>query len=141
MTEEEYIKERLEDQIKWYSKKATKNKSFNNWFKSFIIALSATIPFIVGIEFDETLRNIVLSAIGVTITILSGLSGLLKFQEKWTEYRTTSETLKHEKYLFKANAVPYNEEKEPYKLLVTRIEDIISREHSMWGQYINNKNK
>ena len=141
MTEEEYIKERLDDQIKWYSKKATKNKSLNNWFKAFIIILSATIPFVVGTEFDETLRNIILSAMGVIITILSGLSGLLKFQEKWTEYRTTSETLKHEKYLFQAKAIPYSDEKEPYKLLVTRIEYIISKEHSMWGQYINHKNK
>jgi len=139
MTEEEYIKERLEDQIEWYSKKASKNKLYNNWFKTLIIILSATIPFVVGIEFNETVRNVVLSAIGVVITILSGLSGLLKFQEKWTEYRTTSETLKHEKYLFKAKAFPYCEEKEPYKLLVARIEDIISREHSMWGQYVNTK--
>lgn len=139
MAEEEYINERLEDQIKWYSKKATKNKLLNNWTKAIVIILSATIPLFVGIEFNEIFRNIVLSAIGVVITIISGLSGLLKFQEKWTEYRTTSETLKHEKYLFKANAAPYNEEKEPYKLLVTRIESIISREHSVWGQYINNK--
>ena len=139
MTEEEYINERLEDQIKWYSTKATKNKLWNNWIKAIIIVSSATIPFVVGIAFNETFKNIILSAIGVVITILSGLSGLLKFQEKWTEYRTTSETLKHEKYLFKANTVPYSEEKEPYKLLVTRIESIISREHSIWGQYINNK--
>jgi len=139
MTEEEYINERLEDQIKWYSNKATKNKLLNNRIKAIIIILSATIPFIVGVEFNETFRNIILSAIGVIITILSGLSGLLKFQEKWTEYRTTSETLKHEKYLFKANAVPYNKEEDPYKLLVTRTESIISREHSIWGQYINNK--
>ena len=141
MTEEEYIKERLDDQIKWYSKKATKNKLLNHWFKVLIIIFSATIPFIVGIDFIETLKNIILGGIGVVITILSGLSGLLKFQEKWIEYRTTSETLKHEKYLFQAKAIPYSEEKESYKLLVTRIEDMISREHSMWGQYINNKNK
>lgn len=101
MTEQEYIKARIDDQIKWYSEKASTNKLYNHWTKGLIILFSATIPLIAGLEFCSTIKNITVGILGSLIAILSGLSGLLKFQEKWSEYRTTSETLKHEKYYFK----------------------------------------
>jgi hypothetical protein len=140
MTEQEYIKTRIDDQITWYSDKATTNKLLNHWTKVLIIVFSATIPLVAGLEFCPTIKNIVLGILGSLIAILSGLSGLLKFQEKWTEYRTTSETLKHEKILFQTKTRPYNEESEPFKFLVTRTENLVSKEHSAWSQYINKQN-
>lgn len=140
MTEEQYIKERIDDQIKWYSNKATSNKILNHWTKGTIIVFSATIPLLAGINFCAELKNIILGILGALIAVLSGLSGLLKFQEKWTEYRTTSETLKHEKILFQTKTGPYSEESEPFKLLVTRTENLVSKEHSAWSQYINKQN-
>ena len=95
---------------------------------------------IAGLDFYPTIKNIILGVLGSLIAILSGLSGLLKFQEKWTEYRTTSETLKHEKILFQTKTGPYSEEVEPFKLLVTRTENLVSKEHSAWSQYINKQN-
>jgi hypothetical protein len=140
MTEEEYIKKRIDDQIKWYSDKATTNKLLNHWTKGIIILFSASIPFVAGIEFCSTIKNIILGGLGSLIAILSGFSGLLKFQEKWAEYRTTSETLKHEKILFLTKTGPYSEEQEPFKFLVTRVENLVSKEHSAWSQYINKQN-
>lgn len=137
MTEDQYIKERIADQIKWYSDKATSNKLLNHWTKGAIIVFSATIPLLAGLDFCSGLKNVILGILGALIAILSGLSGLLKFQEKWTEYRTTSETLKHEKILFQTKTGPYSEETEPFKLLVTRTENLVSKEHSAWSQYIN----
>lgn len=139
MTEKEYIEKRIDDQITWYSNKATRNKLLNHWNKGLIIVFSATIPLVAGITFCPTIKNIVLGILGTLIAILSGLSGLLKFQEKWIEYRTTTETLKHEKILFQTKTVPYNEE-DPFKLLVTRIESIVGKEHSAWSRYINKQN-
>jgi hypothetical protein len=140
MTEQEYIKTRIDDQITWYSNKATTNKFYNHLTKGLIIAFSAIIPFIAGLEFCTTTKNVILGIFGSLISILSGLSGLLKFQEKWTEYRTTSETLKHEKLLFLTKTGPYNVEPEPFKLLVTRTENLVSKENSAWSQYINKQN-
>jgi hypothetical protein len=105
-----------------------------------VILFSASIPLIAGIDFVSNYKNIILGVLGTMIALLSGLSGLLKFQEKWSEYRTTSETLKHEKMLFVTNTGPYDNESEPFKLLVTRIENLISKEHSAWSQYINKEN-
>lgn len=140
MTELEYIQTRIDDQIKWYSEKASTNKLLNHWTKGIIIVFSASIPLVAGLEFCSVLKNTILGVLGSLIAILSGFSGLLKFQEKWTEYRTTAETLKHEKILFQTKTGPYSEEKEPFKLLVTRTENLVSKEHSAWSQYMNKQN-
>jgi hypothetical protein len=140
MTEQEYMKSRIDDQITWYSKKATTNKRLNHWTKSLIIIFSAAIPLVAGLDFYPKIKNLSLGILGSLIAVLSGLSGLLKFQEKWTEYRTTSETLKHEKILFQTKTGPYNEEVESFKQLVTRTENLVSKEHSTWSQYINKQN-
>lgn len=140
MTEQDYIKTRIDDQITWYSNKASTNKLLNHWSKGLIIVFSATIPLVAGLDFPSLFKNVLLGILGSLIAILSGLSGLLKFQEKWSEYRTTSETLKHEKILFQTKTGPYSEEEEPFKILVTRIENLVSKEHSAWSQYINKQN-
>ena len=139
MNEPEYLKTRIDDQIKWYSEKANINKNLHHWTKALVITFSTIIPFIASIEFNTTSKNIALGFFGTLISILSGLSGLLKFQEKWSEYRTTSETLKHEKILFQTLTEPYDNQVEPFKILVTRIENLLSKEHSAWSQYINEK--
>jgi len=140
MKEEEYLKSRVDDQIKWYSDKASANKQLHHSTKGAIIIFSAAIPLIAGLDFDITSKNITLGLLGTLIAILSGVSGLLKFQEKWSEYRTTSETLKHEKMLFVTKTGPFDNAEEPFKILVTRVENFISKEHSAWSQYINKEN-
>jgi|TARA_B110000037_G_scaffold137421_1_gene155579 hypothetical protein len=138
MTEEEYIKERVDDQIDWYGKKSATNKNYHLWTKGLVIVFAALIPFAAGFISEKTIwLNYVIAVLGVLTAIFTGLSALLKFQEKWNEYRTTSETLKHEKYLFRTEAGPYDGESEPFKFFVSRIENLISKENSAWSQYIN----
>ncbi len=140
MTEQEYISKRIDNQIAWYSSRASINKRLNHWFKGSIIVFSSAIPLVAGIEMFSQTKNILLAILGSLISIFSGVSGLLKFQEKWTEYRTTSETLKHEKILFQTKTGPYNVQRDPFKELVTRIENLVSKENSLWSQYINKQN-
>ncbi len=83
MSEEEYLKKRLDDQIEWYSVKASTNKQLHNWSKILIIIFSASIPLIAGFEICDTYKNFFLGLLGTLIAIISGISGLLKFQEKW----------------------------------------------------------
>ena len=140
MDEKEYIKLRIDNQIEWYSDKAATNKCLYHLTKITIIVFSAIIPLIAGLSFETSAKNIILGLLGTLIAIISGVSGLLKFQEKWTEYRTTSETLKQEKMLFLTKTTPYDKKDESFKILVTKIESLISKEHSAWSEYINNEN-
>jgi len=75
------------------------------------------------------------SSFGAIIAIVSGVLGLYKFQENWLEFRTTAESLKHEKYLYLTNSEPYNAD-EPLNLLVSRVETLISKENTNWAQYM-----
>lgn len=138
MTEEEYLKTRVDDQINWYNKKSGINKNYHLRSKTLIIIFSALIPFATGyISYNDIWINYVIATLGVLTGILTGLSGLFKFQEKWNEYRVTSEALLHERYLFQTNAGSYSTHKEPFKLFVFRVENLINKEISSWSEYVN----
>ncbi len=136
MNQEEYLKERLEGQIDWYDKKSVKNQ---DWFKRLqviVIVASATIPFLSGYMDETTLYlKIIVGLLGLTIAAATAILGLYQFQENWLEYRTTCETLRHEKYLFLTGAAPYDED-EPFMLLVERVEGLISKENTNWQSYM-----
>lgn len=141
MDEQEYIKERVDHQIKWYSDKSSRNKNLHLWSKGLVIVFASLIPFAAGFITATTVwLNYIIAVLGVLTAIFTGLSALLKFQEKWGEYRTTSETLKHEKFLFLTKSGPYDGEVEAFKVFVSRIENFISKENSAWSQYFNKDN-
>jgi len=138
MNEQEYIETRLEDQIDWYDKKSQTNQ---NWFKILrIIELfsSAVIPLLAGIDKPIPYYQIIIGSLGIIITVAAGLTTLNKFQENWIAYRTTAETLKHEKLLFQTKCKPYDDEK-AFHRLVHRAESLISKENSQWTSYIKNE--
>ncbi|MFA5782158.1 MAG: DUF4231 domain-containing protein [Bacteroidales bacterium] len=140
MNEENYLKDRVDDQIKWYSDKSSTNKMLYHTCKISEIIIAAVIPFLTGIVDKFPDLKYLIGTLGVIIAILAGLILIFKFQEKWTQYRTTSETLKHEKYLFLTRTGLYQGEN-PFNLLVERVEFLISKENSNWSQYIIQTNK
>lgn len=134
MNDEEYISSRVDDQIDWYDRKS---QGAQRWFKSLRgveIVAAAAIPLIAGFADDPFPVTLVLGVLGATIAMISAAISLNQFQENWTEYRTTCESLKHEKYLYLTKAEPYHEEK-PFRLFVQRVESLISKENSAWSQY------
>lgn len=141
MDEKAYIKERLDDQIDWYS---NKSKRSQNWFKALRIVeiiAAGIIPFLAGYTTDSAPElKIIIGLLGVVIAFVAGIISLNKFQEIWIEYRTTSETLKHHKYLFLTKAVPYDKE-DSFQMLVQTVEALISKEHSNWNNYIKKSEK
>lgn len=135
MTEEEYLKKRLDDQINWYSKKSKQNKQCYQWLKSAEIVFAAITPFIVAlVNSDTTCLKYIAGGMSITIAILAGFLTAFKFHEKWIQYRSTCEKLKHEKILFLTNTGIYAENN--YNLLVERVEFIISKENSDWTQIV-----
>jgi len=141
MNQEEYLKDRLQDQIDWYDRTSMKNQK---WFKrlqvSAVIA-SATIPFISGYITDSSIwLKLIVGSLGLSVAAITAILGLYKFQENWLEFRTTCESLKHEKYLFLTKSEPYDQE-EPFKLLVQRVESLISKENTAWSRYMKKTKK
>ena len=136
MNQEEYMKDRVDNQIDWYDKKSAFNQK---WFKRLqVIAIlsASTIPFLAGYSSgkDETIR-VCIGILGLMVAAITAALSLYKFQEHWLEYRTTCESLRHEKYLYLTQTVPYNVE-DAFSTFVQRIESLISKENTDWLQYM-----
>jgi hypothetical protein len=137
LSQDEYLNDRLDRQIKWYSKKATVNKRLNNWSRILMIVMGTAITIVTQVDIETNIKSIVLTLIGSSVALLAGLSGILKFQEKWMTYRSTAEALRQENFLFKAKAGPYDNT-DAFKILVTKVESIISNENSSWRDLVSN---
>lgn len=148
MTEEQYLSERVDDQIAWYSGKSTVNKRYYIWSNGLIIFFAAMIPFLSGVNIDNTTGGNIdntnwpqyaTAFLGVMTATLTGLSALLKFQEKWTTYRITAESLRREKILYKTSASPYDKNGASFKNFVHNVERIMNNENSSWNEIMNRK--
>ena len=141
MNQEEYLTQRVDDQISWYDRKSQCNQKWYKILRNTEIIAAASIPFMSGyISQDKPWINIVIGIFGALIAVIAGSIGLYNFQENWTEYRTASESLKHEKYLYETKTEPYNDD-EPFSLFVQRIESQISTENSRWCQSVKQNQK
>lgn len=119
--------ERLEDQIGWYDRRSGDNQRRYKRLKLLELAVAAALPVVAGVK----------SPVGVTgglaavIVVLEGAQHLYQFQEHWITYRSTAEALKHERYLYLAEAGPYVGE-DRRRQLAERLEGLISQEHAKW---------
>lgn len=125
---------RLEDQINWYSQKSRSARRMFKNIKVIEILAAAFIPFLGSLPFAALKPHLILitGALGVLITILEGVLHLNQYQETWTNYRSTAEALKHEKFLYIALAGQYADVENPLALLAERVEALVSQEHSQW---------
>ncbi|PYI75356.1 MAG: hypothetical protein DMF01_07900, partial [Verrucomicrobia bacterium] len=94
---EDYIEQRLNDQINWYGQKSRTNQL---WFKRLRFAeivAAAVIPFLAGFAGESLSIKIAIGALGVVVAIIASLLALLRLQEHWINYRAIAEALKTEK--------------------------------------------
>jgi hypothetical protein len=123
--------ERLEDQIAWYDRKSTMNQRYFKRMKMVEISAAAVIPFLATFNFQRVLW--LTAGLGVLITLLEGMLHLNQYQQNWIAYRSTCESLKHEKYVYLGKASPYANTVDPHALLAERIESLVSQEHAKWA--------
>lgn len=127
------IMDRLEDQIKWYDGKSMTNQRSFKRIKIIEIAAAALIPFVSALHSSWPGTAWVSGGLGVLITVLEGLLHLNQYEQNWITYRSTCESLKHEKYVYLAKAGPYSGSPNPYALLADRVESLVSQEHAKWA--------
>ncbi len=133
--ETQYIEERLVPQRKFYSRKARRYKKGYHLCSVAVIVLSALIPVMVVIPgYDSLPMKLIVACLGASVSVLTGVLGLCKFQELWIKTRDTSEALKREKALYEACVEPYADEETCFPLLVARCEDIMGSEHREWRE-------
>lgn len=131
MNEAQYIEERLDDQISWYDSKSKEAKKMNKIASYFVLIVSALIPLIVNLSFDQIWMKLIISILGVVITISEGFANFNKYSENWIEYRTVCETLRHEKYMYLSKSGVYLDGN--FSFFVERVESVISQENVNWA--------
>jgi hypothetical protein len=120
--------ERLEDQIAWYDRKSRQNQRSFKVLKASQLLMAGAIPVFAALRAPISIGG----ALGGLVVVVEGFQQLNQYQQNWTTYRSTCEALKHEKYLYLANAGPYASARDPKALLAERIEGLISQEHAKW---------
>ncbi len=126
---------RLDEQIRWYSRRSSANLWWFRILKVIELVAAAMIPFLAARPTSDFVSDpaIITGLLGVLIVVLESLQGLFQFQSNWITYRSTCEDLKREKYLWIAGAGPYADIENSERLLAERIESVISAEHARWA--------
>ncbi len=132
-TEADPVVDRLEDQISWYDRKSISNQRTYKRIKMTEIIAAAVIPFLGALNTNLPHFGWWTGGLGVLITVLEGTLHLNQYQQNWTAYRSTCESLKHEKYVYLAKASPYAGVADPRALLAERVESLVSQEHAKWA--------
>ena len=125
------VMDRLDNQIGWYDRKS---QSSMQWFKRLKIseiAFAAVIPLLAASHLEYA--ALVTGILGVLVTVFEGLLQLNRYHENWIDYRSTCESLKHEKYIYLAGAGPYAGVPNARAMLAERVEGLVSQEHAKWA--------
>lgn len=119
--------ERLEDQLGWYDRKSVAAQQSYKRVKLSQLVVGATVPVVAGLEVSAALT----ATLAAFVVVAEGVQQLYQWQTNWVQYRSTAETLKHEKYLYLAAAGPYSGE-DRQRVLAERLEGLVSQEHAKW---------
>jgi Protein of unknown function (DUF4231) len=120
---------RLEDQLGWYDRKSQSAQRAYKRVKVAQLVLAAGVPVAVA----SAAPGIVTALLGALVVVLEGVQQLYQWQTNWVLYRSTHESLVHEKYLYLAGAGPYSGV-ERHRVLAERIEGLVSQEHAKWTE-------
>ena len=129
-----YLETRVDPQIGWYDLKAAKAKRYFLIIGLVELGAAVTIPVLAAFT-SVNWVPLAIAILGGLVAIAAGTTALFGLQENWADYRTTCESLKHEKYLFLTEVEPYDGD-DPFPLFVTRVESLISKENSAWSQHV-----
>ena len=134
-----YLKERYEDQINWYDRKAIWNQKMYKRFQSIVIIFAAVTPILVATGIEQSKWPAV--AISAIVAIGTAFLKSFKYQENWVSYRTTCETMRKEIFFYEAGIGDYKNTDDKESLFVERAESLISRENTMWLTTLRPKEK
>ncbi len=120
------IWERLIDQLNWYSAKGTTAQRAYKRVKLGQIVIGAVVPVVA-----LSAPAVVTAILAAVVVVAEGAQQLFQWQTNWVSYRATAEALKHEQFLYLAEAGPYRNA-DRRAVLAERIESLVSRENVGW---------
>jgi|GEM_PF-440741 len=132
---QDYLNNRVENQLSYYSAKSKLNKTLYYRYKTAQMLAAALLPFISAFitEFDWT--KYLVAFLGTVVTVMEGILSIGKYHEQWVTYRTTAERLRQEKFLFLMETGIYSEA-DAKQQFVNKIEMLLGSETTGWQQIV-----
>jgi hypothetical protein len=131
LTVQNYIDERLNDQLRYYDKVANRAKSRYLWARSISVVAGALVPVFVNLDFPYV--DVITTLLSVLVVLIVSLEGVFHFREQWTNSRSTSESLRKEYFAFVSAEGRYAETgsnpAEAFRAFVGRVEAMIESEN------------
>jgi hypothetical protein len=121
--------DRLEDQLSWYDRKSMAAQRAYKRVKLSQLIVGAIVPVVAALQVPPA----VTASLAAFVVVAEGTQQLYQWQTNWVLYRSTAETLKHEKYLYLAGAGPYSTDDRD-RVLAERLEGLVSQEHAKWAE-------
>jgi hypothetical protein len=143
MTEQEYLTNRVDDQINWLNAKSSFNQKRYKRLRVAILLVSVSIPLMSGFITDERWGlKLLVGAAGAIVAVCQGLLSLNKYHELWLQYRATAEALIRTKFLYQLKAGSYADNEKALQAFVADVESILANENSKWvEQFIKDTEK
>lgn len=131
MNEEEYLANRVDDQLSWYEAKANRARRNYKLLRAAEFVSAALVPLVVVLG-ASLYHRIAAASLGALAAASSGFQSVNRYQENWVEYRAVAEQLKSERFAFLTRTAPYDAD-DRLQVFVDHIEAVLRGEHSSWG--------
>jgi len=119
---------RLKEQLRWYRTSSRRAQNAYKRVKFGQIAVGAVVPVLAAVG----ALGWVTAVVAATVVVAEGAQQLFQWQSNWMLYRSATETLKRERFLYLAEAGPYTGD-DRRKVLAERIEGVLANEHTQWA--------
>ena len=137
---EDYLTNRVKNQMDWYAKKSRELKSWHNRLKIWSISFAALIPILLlwptyGNQFWADFLRVLAALFGAKVAAIESVQSFKKYAELAASYRTTKETLQRELLHFQTKSGDYesfSDEKALFIQFVNRCELIMTGENRNW---------
>ena len=128
---QDYIDNRLQDQLAWYRGKASEAKHRHTLLASIQFAATAAVPVLNAFGAQDRAYIYAASISAAVAAVAMGFLALGNHQQNWLRYRQAANSLETIFWLFKNRAAPFDTDARD-QLLVERAEDVMAQESGQW---------
>lgn len=134
-SEADYLHDRLEAQIGWFSARADENQHAHKRLRLVEIIAAAAIPLFAGLSDRHWVFMALTSGLGFVVAVSAGIAGLYRFQENWSRYRQMAEALRREQVAYLARVGAYAGDG-AFEALFARVEALLGEENAGWVEMV-----
>jgi Protein of unknown function (DUF4231) len=131
-----YLSGRVDEQLNWLSRASRSNKRVFLSLRILEILLGTSITVFSPYANRVAWAPLAIALAGGGIALSGGWLALSRSQENWVRYRSLSESLKREKFLFLTGSPPYDRGDSSFTQFVTATEALMIEERAGWARQL-----